>query len=402
MSYQGRFENQKQPSRRKKGKSTGLKVTLIVLAVLLALVAGLVIFAVSYYYRMMNKMNIVSLPKNTHSYTDVYDEIQQPSSPTAPVQNTPVTEATTAPTVPPETTRAPMSADDIVNILVVGQAAREGEESRMADSSIVVSLNTYTGEVTLFSVLRDTLVQPPDYRDSRGQKHTCGQIKFTSCYALGYVWGGQDNGVVDAMAFANATLARNFGLEIDYNVEVSFDSFVKLVDYMGGVRIELSQAEADYLNNDDVWVQRDIEPGEQRLYGMEALCYARMRKAEGDSDSDIKRTSRQRKVVAALIDKVRDMSLSELQGWVDILLPMITTTMTPNDVAGLLVKVLPILPNMTITNHTIPIENETLEGSRWGDQVDIYGDGFLHSVIRFDKNKNVKFIRAITEGESAQ
>ena len=272
----------------------------------------------------------------------------------------------------------------------------------MADSSIVVSLNTYTGEVTLFSVLRDTLVQPPDYRDSRGQKHTCGQIKFTSCYALGYVWGGKENGVVDAMAFANATLARNFGVEIDYNVGVGFDSFVKLVDYMGGVRIELTQAEADYLNKDDVWVKRDIEAGEQRLYGMEALCYARMRKAEGDSDSDIKRTARQRKLIEALLNKVRDMSLSELQGWVDILLPMITTTMQPNDVAGLLMKVIPVLPNLKVSSHTIPIENETLEGSRWGDTVDIYGDGFQHSVIRFDKNKNVKFIRAITEAEGVQ
>lgn len=399
MSYQGRFENQKQPPRRGKKMGTGLKVTLIVLVVLLALVAGVVIFAVSYYYRMMNKMNIVTLPKNTHSYTDVYDETQPQDKPTVPVQTAPVTEATTAPT---ETTRAPMSADDIVNILLVGQAAREGEESHLADTTILVSVNTYTGEVTLFSVLRDTLVQPPDYRDSRGQKHTCGQIKFTSCYALGYVWGGKENGVVDAMAFANATLARNFGVEIDYNVEVSFDSFVKLVDYMGGVRIELTQAEADYLNSDDVWVQRDLEPGEQRLYGMEALCYARMRKAEGDSDSDIKRTSRQRKVITALIDKVRDMSLSELQGWVDILLPMITTTMQPNDVAGLLMKVIPVLPNLKVSSHTIPIENESLEGSRWGDTVDIYGDGFQHSVIRFDKNKNVKFIRAITEAEGVQ
>ena len=86
MSYQGRFENQKQPPRRGKKMGTGLKVTLIVLVVLLALVAGLVIFAVSYYYRMMNKMNIVTLPKNTHSYTDVYDETQPQSKPTAPVQ----------------------------------------------------------------------------------------------------------------------------------------------------------------------------------------------------------------------------------------------------------------------------------------------------------------------------
>lgn len=399
MSYQGRFENQKQPPRRGKKMGTGLKVTLIVLVVLLALVAGLVIFAVSYYYRMMNKMNIVTLPKNTHSYTDVYDETQPQSKPTVPVQTAPVTEATTAPT---ETTRAPMSADDIVNILLVGQAAREGEESHLADTTILVSVNTYTGEVTLFSVLRDTLIGSIQYTDTSGKTHYSGGVKFNTCYHNGFLWGGKDNGTVDAMAFTNAVLMNDYGIEVDYNVEVSFDSFIKLIDYMGGVRIELTQAEADYLNKDDVWVQRDIEPGVQRLYGMEALCYARMRKAEGDSDSDIKRTARQRKLIEALLNKVRDMSLSELQGWVDILLPMITTTMQPNDVAALLMKVIPVLPNLKVSSHTIPIENETLEGSRWGDTVDIYGDGFQHSVIRFDKNKNVKFIRAITEAEGVQ
>ena len=399
MSYQGRFENQKQPPRRGKKMGTGLKVTLIVLVVLLALVAGLVIFAVSYYYRMMNKMNIVTLPKNTHSYTDVYDETQPQSKPTVPVQTAPVTEATTAPT---ETTRAPMSADDIVNILLVGQAAREGEESHLADTTILVSVNTYTGEVTLFSVLRDTLIGSIQYTDTSGKTHYSGGVKFNTCYHNGFLWGGKDNGTVDAMAFTNAVLMNDYGIEVDYNVEVSFDSFIKLIDYMGGVRIELTQAEADYLNKDDVWVQRDIEPGVQRLYGMEALCYVRMRKAEGDSDSDIKRTARQRKLIEALLNKVRGMSLSELQGWVDILLPMITTTMTPNDVAGLLMKVIPVLPNLKVSSHTIPIENETLEGSRWGDTVDIYGDGMIHSVIRFDKNKNVKFIRAITEAEGVQ
>ena len=399
MSYQGRFENQKQPPRRGKKMGTGLKVTLIVLVVLLALVAGLVIFAVSYYYRMMNKMNIVTLPKNTHSYTDVYDETQPQSKPTVPVQTAPVTEATTAPT---ETTRAPMSADDIVNILLVGQAAREGEESHLADTTILVSVNTYTGEVTLFSVLRDALIGSIQYTDTSGKTHYSGGVKFNTCYHNGFLWGGKDNGTVDAMAFTNAVLMNDYGIEVDYNVEVSFDSFIKLIDYMGGVRIELTQAEADYLNKDDVWVKRDIEAGEQRLYGMEALCYARMRKAEGDSDSDIKRTARQRKLIEALLNKVRDMSLSELQGWVDILLPMITTTMQPNDVAGLLMKVVPVLPNLKVSSHTIPIENETLEGSCWGDTVDIYGDGMSHSVIRFDKNKNVKFIRAITEAEGVQ
>ena len=391
MSYHGRFENQKKPGNPqkpgspKKRMNKGLKIFLIVLAVLLVLVAAAAVFAVSYYYKMMNKMNIVTLPKVTYSTEET----------AAPTQ--PQTVETTMPveTEPVETTRPPMSSDDIVNILVVGQAAREGEESHLADTTMVVSLNTYTGEATIFSVLRDTAIASITYKDINGRTHTSGGVKFNTVYNNGYLWGG----VVDAMAFTNAVMLNDFGVEVDYNVEISFESFIKLIDFMDGVDIELTQAEADYLNKDDVWVTYDVAPGVQRLDGMAALCYARMRKAEGDSDSDIKRTSRQQKILSALLEKVRYMSIPDLQNVANTLLPLITTTMTPNDIASLLLKVLPLVRDLKITTHTIPVENEALEGSRWGEFVDIYGDGMQHSIIRFDKNKNKKFIRAITEAE---
>ena len=384
MSYHGRFEQQKQPkdsgNQGKKG-GKGLKVFLIVLAVLLALI--LIAAAVGYWFiqNKFSKMNVVTLPEDTYVYTEATDEYTRPPE-TEPEQTE--GEATEAATV--ETTIPPMSADDIINILVVGQAARAGEEANMADTTMLISLNTYTKEVTVFSILRDSFVKLPDYKG-----HTCGRAKFTVCYNLGYQWGG---GTAGAMEMTNICLRDNFGIEVDYNFEVSFDGFIRMIDFINGVELELTQAEADYLNKDTLYVKRHIEPGVQVLQGMEALSYARMRKAEGDSDSDIKRTERQRKLVAALLKRFQGMSLSELNEWVDILLPMVTTTMTASDVTKLAAKVLPMVVDLKMTGETIPIS-----GTGWGDMVDIYDDGNIHSVIRFETAQQKKLVRAITEAE---
>ena len=381
MGYHGRFAQRKQPENRRSREKAGngTKVLLIVLAVLLVLIlAGL---SVVYWFiqNKFSKMNIVTLPEDTYAYTQATEEFTRPPE-TQPVQ----TEETTAETTL-ETTRPPMSAEDIVNILVVGQAARDGESGKMADTTMLVSINTYTEEVTVFSILRDSLVNLPAYKGLKG-----GKNKFTMCYALGY----QQNGTAGAMEMTNICLKDNFGIEVDYNVEVSFDGFIRMIDYLNGVELELTEAEADYLNKDTLYVQRTIEPGVQVLQGMEALSYARMRKAAGDGESDIKRTARQRKLVASLLEKFRYMSLSELNGWIDELLPMVTTTMKPADVTALAAKILPMVRNLKMQGETVPVGK-----TGWGEMYDIYGDGNLHSVMLFVSSQQKQLIRAITEAE---
>ena len=382
MSYHGHFENQKQPKQPKKKMHKGLKIFLIVLAVLVVIIAAAAIAGWTYFHNMANKMNIIELPEDTYVYTE------ETTAPAETMEADETTEAATEATTV-ETTVPPMTADDIINILVVGQSARSGEASQMADTTILVSLNTYTGTVTLSSVLRDSYVKLPDYKG-----HTCGRAKFTVCYNLGYQWGG---GTAGAMEMTNICMKDNFGVEVDYNIEIDFESFTKVIDYLGGVDIELTQAEADYLNKDDLYVLYDVEAGVQHLDGMAALSYARMRKAEGDSESDIKRSARQRILIETLLNKVRYLSLSELQGVADELLPLITTTMKSTDIAKLLVKIAPIISNLKIESGTIPVE-----GTYWGEMVDIYSDGMQHSVLKFESAQQKKLIRAITEAEISE
>ena len=88
------------------------------------------------------------------------------------------------------------------------------------------------------------------------------------------------------------------------------------------------------------------------------------------------------------------MSLREMNNWLDILMPMVTTTMTPSDVTKVAAKVLPLMIDLKLTGETIPVS-----GTGWGDMVDIYNRGLEESVIRFEAPQQKKLIRAITEAE---
>lgn len=366
----GRYERKK--AKRPLG---GKKTALIILAVVLVLIVAVVIAGIVYYNVMLNKINIVEVPKI--EYTTPATETTGPAEETTQPETT---EATTVATTEPHVA----SSADYLNVLIVGQAARDGEEERFADTAILCSINTYTKKLTMISLLRDSFVRPPDYKG-----HTFGRIKLTTVYHLGYLYG---DGVAGSMELMNLTLYNNFGIEVDYNFEIDFEAFVKVVNMLGGIKIDLTEAEANYLNSDGkVW--QEVEPGVNRLDGDTALAYARMRKAEGDSESDIKRTSRQRIFMEAVLTKLKGKSLSDLQALANEVLPMITTSMSKSEITEYLVTLLPMLPEMTFE------DGGNCPANSRGEMVDIYGDGMYHSVLRFDETETKKTMRAITEGE---
>ena len=364
----GRYERKKPQN-----QSTGgwKKTVLIVVLVIVVLIAALVFAGVVYYNSMLNKMNQVQVPT-----------ISRTEPATEPVETTVATEPHVA------------SSADYINILLVGQAAREGEAERFADTMILCTVNTYEKTVTLTSLLRDTLVQYPNYTDTNGKKHSGGKIKLTSIYHNGYIC---TNSTADAMGLMNQTLYSNFGIEVDYDVEIDFDAFIKAINLLGGINVELTAAEANYLNDFHDRYYYEMKEGKNWLDGSTALAYVRMRKAEGDGESDIKRTARQRQFMEALLAKVKKMSLSDVQNLANEVLPLVSVSMTNSQITDLLMKMLPMLSGLEIkSSGTCPVR---AKGYSWGDMVDIYGDGMTHSVMLYDKDKNVAYMRAITEGE---
>lgn len=378
----GKYEKQK-PKKKKSAVKIILTVLLVLLLVVALVVGGMYILFKNKY----KKVNVVQMPRETVGMYDPEQTLEDPTEASSEATEATETTETTAATTEtvPETEPPKMKPEDIINVLVVGQSARPGEEAHMADTMILVSLNTYNKTLTLTSILRDSWADFPPYAG-----HGAGRNKITNAYALGYSWTG--NQIGGAMEMMNQVLKLNFGVEVDYNFEVDFDQFIKIIDFMGGVHVELTEAEAKYLNNDTLYVKRTLEPGRVRLYGMEALSFARMRHAEGDSDSDIKRSERQRRLISAIVEKLKKKSISELNQLLNIMLDKITTNMTGDEVLALGVKVLPMLADLKVETGVCPFQSK-------GELVDIYGDGVMHSVLKFDRTLNTKHMRAITEGE---
>ena len=114
--------------------------------------------------------------------------------------------------------------------------------------------NTYDNTIKLTSILRDTLVDLPGY----------SQNKINAAYAK----GGAD--------YLIEVIEKNFKIQIDGYASVDFDSFEDIVDSLGGVEIELSQKEADYLNTTNYIsdpANRNVVAGLQVLNGNQVVGY---------------------------------------------------------------------------------------------------------------------------------
>ena len=217
----------------------------------------------------------------------------------------------------------------IVNILLIGQDRREGEETARSDSMILCTYHRKTGNVTMTSFLRDLYVPIPGHHNNR----------INAAYSEG------------GAALLDRTLRENFDLHIDGNVEVDFSQFSQIIDLLGGVQLELREDEAAEINKE---TGSGLSAGVQVLNGEQALTYARIRKL--DADGDFSRTSRQRKLMNALLGSYRNIQWKDLLPLIDELLPLISTDMNYGRLVLLSMEILPKLSDAQITSQRIPAD----------------------------------------------
>lgn len=198
------------------------------------------------------------------------------------------------------------------NIMVLGVDRRSGDTGR-SDTLFVTMLDTSRNQAALLSVPRDTLVSIPGH----------GWDKVNHAYA----YGGHD--------LSRKTLENFLGIQINNYVLVDFQGFIKLVDAIGGVDIDVEKPMqyADPYDGENGLVI-NLQPGRQHMDGTTAIQYVRYRDEEGD----IGRVARQQKFMKAVFAKLRSTSLlTRAPEIARTLYQSIETDLSVTDLASLLV-----------------------------------------------------------------
>lgn len=215
--------------------------------------------------------------------------------------------------------------NSVQNFLLIGTDKAAG----LSDTTIILSINKQTHTITMASLLRDLLVVIPGYDyDHDGNDDA---FKLNSAFASG------------GFGRLRKTIQRNFRLDIDKYVQVDFKGFSSVVDKMGGVDMELTEAEAK-----DMKVGKTA--GKYHLNGDRALAYVRIRRI----DNDFGRTNRQRKMLTTLFNQAKSMGLGKMNDVLFAALEQITTNLSKDEMTGLMISGLMEYTNYAIESYSIP------------------------------------------------
>lgn len=244
---------------------------------------------------------------------------------------------------------------------IFGVDADEGDKGR-SDCILLMSFEKESGTLRMCSIARDTMVTIP----GEGIKTKLGHA---------YSMGGPEK--------AMETLNENFGLNISHYASVNFSQMADIVDLMGGVEVQLTQAEWNYMGLGEPYL------GTKRLSGPEALKYCRIRSI----DSDDVRTGRQRTLIASMLGHLRDVPRARLPELLADGIKMCRTNVGFGELLRLGKTVLSVKNGVETVSMALP-----------GDSVNAWGgireDGVWYYV--YDLGQAAQVVSEFFYGESAQ
>ena len=205
----------------------------------------------------------------------------------------------------------------IVNIALFGLDSRDmSSTSGRSDATMVLTIDTVHDKVKITTVARDSYVSVDGH----------GKTKLTHAYS----YGGHQ--------LAVKTLNQNYGLDIQDFVSVNFSQLADIIDYIGGVKIDVSEAEnevmkkyIDELNKLGVKTDYLTQTGYVLLTGGQAVAYARNRY----TGTDLDRMDRQYEVLVAMAESAKNMSVTKYDKFLKMLLSECVTSLTDEEIISM-------------------------------------------------------------------
>jgi LCP family protein required for cell wall assembly len=210
--------------------------------------------------------------------------------------------------------------DSRINILILGIGGGDHEGPNLTDTIILANLNEKDNKVTLFSIPRDLWL--PDL--------TGNDKKINNAYS-----DGERKRLGGGIPLAKAAVSKVTGQKIDYAVRIDFSGFVKAVDVVGGLDVNVEKSFDDYeypisgkendpcgKTSEDLdslatmsaeqqvldlpcrYKHLHFDKGLNHMDGQTALEFVRSRHAVGSEGSDFARSKRQEKIINGFKEKL--------------------------------------------------------------------------------------------------
>lgn len=322
------ISSNKQVNKIYKKRGRAIRITSIVLSILL-LIGG---SGLLYYYSVLNSLKFVDISDN----------------------NSTKATSSTLPTYDGTFSKSQLSNDElledskVLNVMLFGEDNAKGEKFGRSDSMIMLSIDNRHKKLKMTSFQRDSYVYVDGY----------GYDKLTNAYAYG------------GPKLTIQTIESNFGVKVDRYAVVDYASFIDIIDVLGGIDLELTQDEIDYINyqlyknkQSDTRTTITDAPGKVHLTGQQALWYARNRGLDsseegiGIAGDDWDRTSRQRKLLETMFNDMKGADLTQIISIVGKVGPLVTTNLKKDEITALVSHSMTYL-TYSVEQYTVPEEGQ--------------------------------------------
>ena len=267
----------------------------------------------------------------------------------------------------------PLKENGVTSVLLIGSDSRTSGTEGRSDAMILITISDRTKTVHMTSLLRDMYVEIPGHDGNR--------------LNAAYAYGGPE--------LLMETINQNFGTGVYHYAVVNFEAFANLVDAVGGVELELTNEEVQwvnaYLNEYNELRGMPMETdyldtslsGNIHLNGAQALAYCRNRYI----GTDFARTQRQRNVLSAVMKKLPGALITNPGGLINGLFPNLTTNLTQGECMRLAMMAGKLL-TYDIVQDSLPLDGT-------------YSNATIRemSVLQVDFDQNRAYIRKEIYGE---